>query len=53
MLLLTQSMLWRHWGWYVSRDSHSTTERVLSNIKKEVEDDAKELVRALTYAGWI
>lgn len=36
-------MAWRHWGWCVFTDS--TTARVLSNIRKEVENVADDLVR--------
>lgn len=48
-----QSMIWRHWGWYGTRHSRSTTDRVLAHVKNEVEGDAKELVRGtLTQDGF-
>lgn len=53
MATLTQSMIWRHWGWYGTRHSRSTTDRVLAHVKNEVEDDPKELVRGvLTQDGF-
>lgn len=36
-------MAWRHWGWYVARANISTTERVLANMRKEIEDVKHDL----------
>ncbi|WFD21342.1 4-carboxymuconolactone decarboxylase [Malassezia caprae] len=37
------AMAWRHWGWYVTRADLSTTERVLANMRKEIEDVTQDL----------